>query len=147
MAQSVLYTSKKVWEKIIPVLDQKRYFLLGNQSCSRRDLFNFALALGISEGIPSEVEGKKDFFRNERMEKERPLYDAVFFKEELNCDPDKIDEILNEDDVFTCVQKYAETGFNRIASAMRTVSDSSFTFELINEIDKIYKDFREEYPD
>lgn len=145
MAQRIIYTSKKVWEETIPALDQKKYFLLANQTCTRRELFNFALALGISEGIPTELQGKNDLFRNERIENDRHLYNAVYFSEELNGDTDRIDEILSDESVFPLVEQYAETGFARIADALRNKSEGMFTQELIKEMNEIYKDFKEDY--
>lgn len=147
MAQSVLYTSKKVSDKTIPYLDEKKFFLLANKTCSRRDLFNFALALGISEGLPTELGAKESLIRNERMENERHLYNAVFFSEGLDADESRIDEILNDEAVFSLVEKYAETGFARINDAAHNKTAEVFTQELIKEMNEIYKDFKEEYLD
>lgn len=147
MAQSVLYTSKKVSEKMIPYLDEKKFFLLANKTCSRRDLFNFALALGISEGLPTELGTKESLIRNERMENERHLYNAVFFSEGLDADESRIDEILNDEAVFSLVEKYAETGFARINDAAHNKTAEAFAQELIKEMNEIYKDFKEEYLD
>ena len=60
MAQLIVSTSKKVWNDLIPVLDQKKFFLLNNANCTRRELFNFALALGLNEGFTMELEGKNE---------------------------------------------------------------------------------------
>lgn len=145
MAQRIIYTSKKTWTNTINPLDEKKYFLLSNQTCSRKDLFNFALALGITEGIPTEIEGKSDLFRNETIGNDRHLYNAVYFSEGLEEETDRIDEILSDEQVFPLVEKYAETGFLRIADALRNKSEHLFTQELIKEMNEIYKDFKEEY--
>lgn len=145
MAQSVLYTSKRVSNKTIPYIDEKKYFLLANKTCSRKDLFNFALALGLSEGFPTVLEGKESLIRNERMENERHLYNAVFFSEGLEGEESRIDEIRNDEAVFSLVEQYAETGFARIDDAAHNKSEEMFMHELIKEINEIYKDFKEEY--
>lgn len=147
MAQSVLYTSKKVSDKTIPYLDEKNFFLLANKTCSRRELFNFALALGISEGLPTEMGAKVSLIRNERMENDRHLYNAVFFSEGIDADESRIDEILTDEEVFSLVEKYAETGFARISATAHNKTAEAFTQELIKEMNEIYKDFKEEYLD
>ena len=144
MAQLIVSTSKKVWKDLIPVLDQKKFFLLGNANCTRRELFNFALALGVNEGFPTELDGKNDLFRTERIENDRQLYNAVYFSEELESNPDRIEEILHDESVYPCVEQYAETGFSRILDALHNKSEERFTEELIKEMNEIYKDFKED---
>ena len=145
MAISVLNTGKKVNEELIPALDQRKYFLLANDSCSRRDLFNFALALGVSQRYPTALEGKKSLIRNERMDNEIPLYDAVYFEEGLNGDTNRIDYITDDEKVFALVEEYAETGFKCIADALRNKGQDVFMQELIKEMNEIYKDLKDEY--
>lgn len=147
MAQSVLYTSKYVSERVIPYLDEKKYFLLANKTCPRKDLFNFALALGLSEGFPTSLSGKESLIRNERIDNERHLYNAVFFSEGLDADETRIDEILNDEAVFSLVEQFAETGFTKINDVAHNKSEEMFTQELIKEMNEIYKDFKEEYLD
>ena len=144
MAQLIVSTSKKVWNDLIPVLDQKKFFLLNNANCTRRKLFNFALALGLNEGFTMELEGKNDLFRTERIENDRHLYSAVYFNEELDCNSDRIEEILHDEKVYPCVEQYAETGFSRISDALHNKSEEIFTEELIKEMNEIYKDFVED---
>lgn len=144
MAQLIVSTSKKVWNELIPVLDHKKFFLLGNSNCTRRELFNFALALGVNEGYHTELNGKNDLFRTERIENDRQLYSAVYFNEELKCNSDRIEEILHDEKVYHCVEQYAETGFSRISDALRNKSEERFTEELIKEMNEIYMDFKEE---
>lgn len=145
MAVRIIYVSKKVWDETIPTVDLKKYMLLGNQTCTRKDLFNFALALGVSSGYPTELKGKSDLFRNESVETDRHLYDAVYFSEELDGNVDRIDEILSDEVVFPLVEQYAETGFARIADALREKSEETLVQELIKEMNEIYKNFISEY--
>lgn len=144
MAQLIVSTSKKVWKELIPALDQKKFFLLCNANCTRRELFNFALALGINEGFPTELDGKNDLFRTERIENDRQLYSAVYFNEELEGNSDRIEEILHDEKVYHCVEQYAETGFSRISDALRNKSEERFIEELIKEMNEIYMDFKED---
>lgn len=145
MALKIIYTSKKVKDDLIPKLDENKYFQLDNHSCSRKDLFNFALALGISAGFPSELQGKNDLFRNETIGTDRHLYNAVYFDQKLDGNENRIDEILSDENVFPIVEKYAESGFSRIADAHRNKNDYTFTLELIKEMNEIYNDFKEDY--
>lgn len=145
MAQSVLNISKKNKDEIITKIDNNNFFCLSNQECSRRDLFNFVLALGLAEGYPTELENKEGLIRNEKMENDRHLYNAVYFTEQLNEDSEKIEEILNDDKVFSLIEKYVETGFNKLRTVMKEDSENKFMQDLIKDMNGIYKDFQDEY--
>lgn len=145
MAQLVIYTSKRNWNEIIHALDESKYFLLDNQSCTRRELFDFALACGLQQGMRTPLDGKKDLFRNERIENFRQMYNAVYFADVIGDDTERIAEIMSDEAVFPIVEEYAETGFSVIRDAFGKMSEDAFTQQLIAEIQEIYQDFKDEY--
>lgn len=141
----VLNISSKYNSEIVPQLDVNNYFQLSKSGgCSRRELFNFALALGYKRGYPSDLEKQTSFIRKESLVNDKYLYSSVFFKEVIAGDLSKIDEIVDENAVFSITEKYANTGFSVLKDYMKDMSDENLMYKLLSEIDDMYKDFEED---
>lgn len=101
---------------IIKELDNSKYFLLNlsNETASRTDLFNFALALGLREGGSTPLDTSKGLIRtsNEDVKPYFFMYKSIYFDKVLSEDESKIDDITDIDAAFDLVEQYANTGFN-----------------------------------
>ena len=84
---------------IIKELDNSKYYLLNlsNESASRTDLFNFALALGLKDGEPTPLVSSKGLIRtsNEDVKPYFFMYKSIYFDKVLSKDDSKIDEITD----------------------------------------------------
>lgn len=132
---------------LIQEIDSSDFFRLGNQNCQRKDLFNFALALGYKRGYPKPVEKRESFIRKEVIGNDRYLYDSIFFKEKLEGKTENIDQIVEDNSVFDTVENYVNTGLDVLSEYKRDMGDENLVFKLIQEIDEAYKDFQEDFPD
>lgn len=101
---------------IIKRLDNSKYFLLNlsNETASRTDLFNFALALGLREGGSTPLDTSKGLIRtsNEDVKPYFFMYKSIYFDKVLSEAESKIDDITDIDAAFDLVEQYANTGFN-----------------------------------
>jgi len=140
----VLSISNKYKTELVPQLDASNYFQLSLSECSRRELFNFALALGYKRGYPSDMEKQTSFIRKESLVNDKYLYSSVFFKEVIVGDLSKIDAIVDENAVFSITEKYVNTGFSVLKDCMKEMSDENLMYKLLSEIDEMYKDFEED---
>ena len=140
----VLNISSKYKTELVPQLDVNNYFQLSLSECSRRELFNFALALGYKRGYPSDMEKQTSFIRKEALGNDRYLYSSVFYKEVIANDLSKIDAIVDENAVFSVAEEYVNTGFSVLKDYMKEMSDENLMYKLLAEIDEIYKDFEED---
>ncbi len=148
MATSVLNISKKVKEDLIPAIERSEFFRLNLQNCNRHDLFNFALALGYKRGYQTDLNSRDSLIRSEAVGINRYMYDSVFFSEMIEDKPDSIDMITNENEVFSVVEQYANTGFSVIKDKMNgNIKDEDFLFELIADMDVMFKEFRKDFPE
>lgn len=148
MATSVLNISKKVKEDLIPAIERSEFFRLNLQNCNRHDLFNFALALGYKRGYQTDLNSRDSLIRSEAVGNNRYMYDSVFFSEMIEDKLDSIDMITNENEVFSVVEQYANTGFSVIKDKMNSnVKDEDFLFELIADMDVMFKEFRKDFPE
>lgn len=148
MATSVLNISKKVKEDLIPAIERSEFFRLNLQNCNRHDLFNFALALGYKRGYQTDLNSRDSLIRSEAVGNNRYMYDSVFFSEMIEDKLNSIDMITNENEVFSVVEQYANTGFSVIKDKMNSnVKDEDFLFELIADMDVMFKEFRKDFPE
>ena len=141
----VLNVDVKNNNELIPQLDNSDYFQLSNQNCSRKELFNFALALGYKRGYPTELEKRVSLIRREVLANDKYLYMSVFFKESLEGDLNNIDKISDEGEVFSIVENYVNTGFSVLKDHMKDLKDEELMYLLIKEMDESYKDYLEDF--
>lgn len=134
--------SNKNKNGVLKQIDRQDY--LGLHSCSRLELYSFALALGYKKGYPSDLEGGKDSFVREEYTQHntiRHAYSAVFFKENEETNKQEIEEIANTDKVFALTDRYANTGFSAIEDYMKQYDSLPLAMKLIAEIDEMYEDY------
>lgn len=140
----VLNVDVKYYTELIPQLDNSDYFRLSNQNCQRKELFNFALALGYKRGYPTELEKRVSLIRREVLANDKYLYMSVFFKEFIEGELCNIDKITDEGEVFSIIENYVNTGFSVLKDYMKDYKDEDVAFMLIKEMDEIYKDFEDD---
>lgn len=135
---------------IIRVLDNSKFFLLNlsNETASRTDLFNFALALGLNEDEPTPLANSKGLIRtsNEDVKPYFFMYKSIYFDKVLSEDESKIDDITDIDAAFDLVEQYANTGF-KVLERMRNEfpEDELFTKKLLSQIDEMHKEYTIQY--
>ncbi len=144
MANKVINIATKYNEGLVPVLDKTDFFRLGKDSCSRGELFNFALALGYCQEYSSEIDKKVSFIRTKSIGNNKYLYESVYFKEKIEGNLSKIDQITEENDVYNTVEQYVNTGLSVLQDKKNMESEEEFMYSLFAEMDEIYKDFSEE---
>ncbi len=141
----VLNVDAKYINDLIPVLDNNNYFELSNQNCPRKELFNFALALGYKRGYPTELEKRVSLIRREIIANENYLYMSVFFKESLSDDLDKIDMITDENKVYGVVENYVNTGLSVLKDYLSDMNEEQLLFSLMSEMDEAYNEYKEDH--
>lgn len=67
MANKVINIATKYNEGLVVNLDKSDFFRLGKDSCQRGELFNFALALGVHQGYPSEIDKRWVLFEQNQL--------------------------------------------------------------------------------
>ena len=144
MANKVINIATKYNEGLVVNLDKSDFFRLGKDSCQRGELFNFALALGVHQGYPSEIDKKVGFIRTESIGNNKYLYESVYFKEKIEGNLSNIDKITDENDIINTVEQYVSTGLNVLQDKKNSISEEEFMYSLFTEMDEIYKDFAEE---
>lgn len=137
-------------EGIIKDLDNSKYFLLNlsNESASRTDLFNFALALGLKEGHPTKLSTSKGLIRtsNEDVKPFFFMYKSIYFDKVISEDESTIDSITDIDAAFELVEEYANTGFNVLSKMKEDYpEDEHFMKKLLSIIDSIQKEYKSEF--
>ena len=117
---------------------------LSNETASRTDLFNFALALGLNEGKRTPLDTSKGLIRtsNEDVKPYFFVYKSIYFDKVLSEDDSKIDDITDLDAALDIVEQYANTGFI-ILDRMRKEfpGDEQFMKKILRQIDEMYKEY------
>lgn len=148
MAQETINIDPSYKQTLIPKIDEQNYFCLTNhrESFPRRHFFNFLLGLGYHYHLQTPLEKKEALYRVENMIHEKSFYPAIYFAEVISADNDKIDEILNEDKVYSMIEEYANTGFTILQEYYGSLSSESLMYTLISEMDETYKEFVKDFP-
>ena len=144
--KKTINVEKKHLSGIINDLDQSNYFMLGKSDSERKELFNFALAIGLGEGVPTPLETNDGLIRTEYVSDSMYMYQGIFYKAVIADNPDKIDEIADRDAVLELIEKYANTGFYRLMKMKEEFQDEElFMLKLLNDMDRIYDDYLKSY--
>ena len=106
---------------------------------SNKDAFLLAMAVGFKNGVKEKIKRKFGYVRNEYLKSEdRTLLDAIA----VNT-IEKIDVLMDDDEVFKIAEEYAHAGIRLLADEIKASSFGSFTkkfekelFELLKEINK-----------
>nr|WP_288281958.1 hypothetical protein [uncultured Prevotella sp.] len=144
--KKTINVNKEHLNGIIKELDDKHYFYLGKRDTDRKDLFNFALALGLQKGVPTPLSASDGFVRSEYIESIMYMYQGVFYDKVLSEKPDDIDKIADKDAVISLVEEYANTGFYCLAELKKDFPDEEhFMSKLLNEMDRIQEEYLDVY--
>jgi len=143
--KSTINVTNEHLDGIIKELDSSKYFLLhlSNESASRTDLFNFALALGLHEGYPTKLATSKGIIRtsNEDVKPFFFMYKSIYFDKVISKDESTIDDITNIDAAFDLVEEYANTGFDVLTRMKNEYpEDELFMKKLLSMIASIQSD-------
>ncbi len=141
--KSTINVSNEHLEGIIKDLDKSDFFLLSNEKASRTDLFNFALALGLSKGEPTKLTSSKGLIRtsNEDVKPYFFMYKSIYYDKVILNTRD-IDMILDMDAVFDLVEQYANTGFCILSRMKSEFRDSNqFSAKLLSEIGALQEEY------
>ena len=135
---------------IIKELDNSKYYLLNlsNESASRTDLFNFALALGLKDGEPTPLVSSKGLIRtsNEDVKPYFFMYKSIYFDKVLSKDDSKIDEITDIDAALNLVEQYANTGFDILGRLKKEFpKDDLFMKKILTQIEEMNKEYIVQY--
>lgn len=135
---------------IIKELDNSKYYLLNlsNESASRTDLFNFALALGLKDGEPTPLVSSKGLIRtsNEDVKPYFFMYKSIYFDKVLSKDDSKIDEIIDIDAALNLVEQYANTGFDILGRLKKEFpKDDLFMKKILTQIEEMNKEYIVQY--
>ncbi len=127
-----IFVSKKVRDEIFPFIDKNNYFGLGK--LPRTDLFIFALSLGISLP-PTDLETPDGLAREHTITTElKSLMNALY----VSCE-NEVEGLVDQTNVYSLAEKYANTGFKQIESYMHNKSEENLLHEIIVELDEKYK--------
>ena len=142
--RQTINVSKGHIDGIIKKIDESKYFLLDKSSVDRVGLFNFALALGLKEGVPTPLKSSTSFTRVSYVEDKLFMYRGLFYEKLLKDKPDDVDTIADLELVIDFVEEYANTGFYK-QFMQEFPDDSMFMLKLLNEMDIIQKEYLNHY--
>lgn len=140
--------SKKNFSSLIAKLDNNNYFQLGlkgQNGTSRKDLFDFAMALGVSQGYHTTVDNKDGLYRTESIGNSLFLYSSVFYCENVAGNALAIDEVTNHDKIIDFAEEYANVGFNVLEEKVRNESEEAFMYELLDQADTLYQQYEADF--
>lgn len=144
-----LNISKKNKNGVLADIDRQNYFLLGAgaSGVSRINLYNFALALGYNRGLPTDLEAKESFVREENVNHSnmRFMYSAVYFDAHEKKCIENIENIINTEEIFSLMDKYANTGFDILADYIKEHGDNALAYKLIPEMDEMNEEFLRDF--
>lgn len=148
--KSTINVTTEHLDGIIKEIDSSKFFLLNlsNDAASRTDLFNFALALGLKEGVATPLNTSKGLIRtaNEEVKPFFFIYKSIYFDKVISKDLSKIDNITDMDAAFMLVEQYANTGFDVLARMREEFpEDEIFTKKLLSLTDEMQKEFMANY--
>lgn len=148
MAQETINIDPIYKQTLLPKVDEQNYFCLTNHrdSFPRRQFFNFLLGLGYKNHVKTPLEKKEGLYRVENMKNEKSFYPAIYFAEVVAAQPEKIDEILNEDKVFNMIEEYANTGFSVLEDYYGSLNSEMLMLTLLDEMNTVYEEFAKDFP-
>lgn len=148
MAQETINIDPIYKQTLLPKVDEQNYFCLTNHrdSFPRRQFFNFLLGLGYKNHVKTPLEKKEGLYRVENMKNEKSFYPAIYFAEVVAAQPEKIDEVLNEDKVFNMIEEYANTGFSVLEDYYGSLNSEMLMLTLLDEMNTVYEEFAKDFP-
>lgn len=149
MAQETINIDPIYKQTLLPKVDAQNYFCLTNHrdTFPRRQFFNFLLGLGYKNHVKTPLDKKEGLYRVENMRNEKSFYPAVYFAEVVMADPNRIDEILDEDKVYGIIEEYANTGFSVLEDYYGNLNSEQLMYTLLGEMNDVYNEFAKDFPE
>lgn len=133
-----LSVSKKVDEKVIPIIDHNKLLGLDKSTSERIDLFLFAMTLGLEKGIKKELEHKVGVILATSV---KPFPMSMLFSvlvDDLRK-RNEIEKIADQDEAFIVAQEYANSGFEELQN-MLGMDEETLLWQMFNTLDEKYED-------
>jgi len=125
---------------IVEGLDKTKYLKL-DKSTPRLKQFLFAMALGYETKLPTELNKKDTFVRDEYIGlQEEALLFALYIDSIKDGD---LSTITDTNRVYDLCEKYANTGYKAIEDLMSKQTETLTLYSLIEEMDNSYNEFFE----
>lgn len=134
--QDRIYIDKSRQESIRGI-KSKGYLEFDNQ----KDVFMYAMAMGMDCYSGGELTGSKDGFFNDRdlNEADKALLYAL-----IQPELDKIEDITDRDLVFRKAEGMADKGFTVILDEMKDANTEVFMLKMLNRANELYMDALED---
>ena len=122
----------KAKQEDIRGIKSKGYLEFDNQ----KDVFMYAMAMGINIYSGGELTGTKDGFFNDRdlNEADKALMYAL-----IEPELDKIEDITNRELVFSKAEGMADKGFSIILEEMKDTNVEVFMLQMLNKTNELYE--------
>lgn len=134
-----IYVSKNA-DKLIDIIDSKKYLDLDKSTTTRMELFLFAMALGIETktqtALSSLAQGGLALEQAIKNQDKSLIY--AFYIYNLPED-ETIDSAADKEKVYSMAQEFANTGFHIIEQYMQTKTAESTFWDLVKELDEQYE--------
>lgn len=136
--KTTIGVEKKVYDNLIPQIDKSKFLDLHLGSATRPELFDFALALGLSQER-KRLKHINSFWRWENMNyNQLCIYNSIWFYE--TGKPSSLHGILNGAEVITIVEEYANAGFQVLEEKFQNEDGETFAMQLIVEMNNILEE-------
>lgn len=141
--KTTINVSKKHIEGVIKKIDNQKYFML--DKIERKDLFNFALALGVNiSGIPTELESHDGLFRTSYLGNDMSIYGSLLYQDVVKKDDSRSDLLSDGNQVIQLAEQYANTGFGVLNDYMGNYSEDALVSLLIEKCDKLFAEYEKD---
>ena len=139
-----LYIDKRINETIITKIDETHFLGLNVPDSDRLELFLFAMALGVKQGVRTPLSTKHGFILEPSIKSVDGAMSYLFslLVDELKKinEEDKIDD---KDYAFKVAEEYANTGFRIIDELMnKEMDEESQKYGLLEELDEEFESIR-----
>lgn len=135
---STLYVTKEA-KKLIDKIDENGFLGLNISNTNRTELFIFASALGLEVDMQTKLDIKDSLIRSSYLETKD---EALFYSSFINNikDEENLEECVSKNQVFSQIEKYANTGFNLLKGMMESKNEEAAIFERIKILDEKYEE-------
>lgn len=135
MARDRIYINSIYRDSLLDELDKKD--VLGFHSIAKKDIFLFAVALGLDN--PKKIQGKKDgYFLLEYLKmSDKAFFGAIKLGKLEN--PADVDKFANEEESYDQAEQCAESGFEKLKEMYDSAEDEEmFEKRLMSQLDYLY---------
>ena len=133
-----LSIDKKYKDGVIAGIDDRKFLGLDNETVQHIEMFMFAAAVGIHNGVRTSLSSKLGFIQASAVRPEQmSLIFSVMVDEMRKVNTE--DKISDQDIAFTIIQEYANTGLKEIGKWMSETKDNDKLWDLIADMDDMYE--------